>query len=169
MATFSGHICWTLGWRGENTPERAKMRCPPGGRHVSTYQAEGLHAVRPYLVVGDADAAIKFYATVFDAVEIERHTTPNGGVGHAKFRIGESIIEIGETPAAAGRDAPQLPSVGLRLYVPDVDEAFARATAAGATGDAPSDRPDQGTRAASVYDPFGLTWWLATPLNQASR
>ena len=135
---------------------------------MSSYQADGLHAVRPYLVVGDGDAAINFYAAVFEAVELERHSTPSGGVGHAKFRIGESIIEIGETPDVAGRDALRLPSVGLRLYVGDVDETFARATGAGAVGDAPRDRPDQGTRAATVYDPFGITWWLAMPLNTAS-
>jgi PhnB protein len=144
------------------------MRCRVWGeQHMSGYQSAGLHAVRPYLVVGDAAAAIVFYASVFDAVEIERHATPSGGVGHAKLQIGDSIVELGEAPAAAGREAARLPSVGLRLYVADVDDTFARAVAAGASGDAPSDRPDQGTRAASVYDPFGLTWWLATPLATA--
>ena len=51
--------------------------------------------------------------------------------------------------------------MGLRLYLPDVDATYARAISAGATGDPPSDRPQQGVRGATVHDPFGLTWWLA--------
>lgn len=129
----------------------------------SEYEGVGLRALRPYLIVGNADGAIDFYRRAFDATELERHTTSTGGVAHAKLRIGEAIIEIGEHPDAGGRGAERLPRVGLRLYVADVDETYARALAAGATGDAPSDRP-QGSRAASVYDPFGLTWWLAATI-----
>jgi PhnB protein len=125
--------------------------------------ARAFRAVRPYLIVGNADEAIDFYRRVFQATELERHATPTGGVGHAKLRIGETIIEIGEHPDAKGRVAERLPRVGLRLYVADVDETYARALAAGATGGAPSDRLPR-TRAASVYDPFGLTWWLAATI-----
>ncbi len=131
---------------------------------MSEFQGVGLNTVRPYLVVGDASAAIGFYSQVFDAVELERHVTPAGGVGHAKIRIGDAIIEIGEHPSAVGRVGLQLPPLGLRLYVADVDDTFRRAVAAGATGDAPADRPEQETRAGSIYDPWGLTWWIATTL-----
>lgn len=127
----------------------------------SQYESFDARAVRPYLVVEDAAAAIAFYGRVFAAEEIERHTTPSGGVGHAKLRLGESILELGEHPDAAGRAAERLPRVGLRLYVPDIDATYARAIAAGATGEPPSDRPQQGVRGATVHDPFGLTWWLA--------
>jgi PhnB protein len=136
---------------------------------VSAYEPVGLSSVRPYLVVGDAASAIEFYERAFDAVELERHRTPAGGVGHAKVRIGDAIIEMGEHPSATGRELSQLPPVGLRLYVVDVDETFRRAVAAGATGEAPTDRPAQGTRGATVYDPWGLTWWLSTPLAATSE
>jgi PhnB protein len=132
----------------------------------SAYEGADLRAVRPYIIVGNADEAIAFYRRVFAATELERYTTPTGGVGHAKLRIGETIVEIGEHPDAKGRAAERLPRVGLRLYVADVadvDDTYARALAAGATGDVPSNRP-QGTRAASVYDPFGITWWLAAAI-----
>jgi PhnB protein len=129
----------------------------------SEYEPVGLRAVRPYLIVDDADAAMMFYRHVFDATELERHPTPSGGIGHAKLRIGETIIELGEHPQAAGRSVEQVPRVGLRLYVADVDDTYARASAAGATGDPPSNRIP-GTRSASVHDPFGLTWWLAAVL-----
>ena len=139
----------------------------PTGQYVlvaniprSEYEGADLRALRPYLIVSDAAAAMDFDCHVFEATELERHTTPVGGIGHAKLRIGETIIEMGEHPRANGRVAEPVPRVGLRLYVADVDETYPRALAAGATGDAPSERPP-GTRGASVYDPFGLTWWLA--------
>src|SRR5689334_19527508 len=103
----------------------------------SQYEGVGLWAVRPYLIVGDADRAIGFYRSVFGASELERHPTPAGGVGHAKLQIGESIVEIGEHPDADGRAAERLPRIGLRLYVTDVDDTYVRAIAAGATGDPP--------------------------------
>jgi PhnB protein len=130
----------------------------------SQYESSDLCGVRPYLLVGDAAAAIEFYRCVFAAEELERHSTPNGGIGHAKIRIGDTILEIGEHPEAVGRPSEQLPRIGLRLYVDSVDETFAQAVEAGATGEAPTDRPNQGSRGATVYDPFGLTWWIATPL-----
>jgi len=130
-------------------------------KKLSEYESFDHPAVRPYLIVGDAAAAIEFYCRVFAAEEIERHTTPRGGIGHAKLRLGETIVELGEHPDAVGRDAERLPRVGLRLYLPDVDATYARAISAGATGDPPSDRPQQGVRGATVHDPFGLTWWLA--------
>jgi PhnB protein len=129
----------------------------------SQFESPDLRAARPYLIVSDAAAAIDFYTVVFEAEELERHITPSGGVGHAKLRFGESIVELGEHPDARDRDREHIPRVGLRLYVADVDDTYARALAAGATGDAPSERPP-GTRAASVYDPYGLTWWLAAKI-----
>lgn len=125
----------------------------------SEFEGPDLRAVRPYLIVSDAAAAIDFYTAAFGASELERHRTPTGGVGHAKFRIGETILEIGEHPSAANRSAEPLPRVGLRLYVDDVGVTYERAIAGGATGDAPSERLP-GTRSATVLDPFGLTWWV---------
>jgi len=127
----------------------------------SRYEGVDLRAVRPYLIVGDANAAIAFYERVFDAEEIERFATPGGGVGHVKLRIGESIVELGEHPDARGRPIERLPRIGLRLYVADADSTYARAIAAGATGEAPSNRLAH-VRSATVHDPFGLTWWIAS-------
>ena len=135
---------------------------------MSEYERHGLSTVRPYLIVGDANAAIRFYARAFDAVELERHTTPAGGVGHAKLRIGDAIVELGEHSSARDRAHETLPAIGLRLYVTDTDQAFQRALDAGGQGDPPADRPDQGSRTATIYDPYGLTWWIATPLHSAS-
>jgi PhnB protein len=120
----------------------------------------GLQAVRPYLTVSSAD--VRRLVPPRLPGDEPSATTPSGHRSR-EARIGDSIIEIGEHPDASGRSAERLPRVGLRLYVADVDETYARALAAGATGDAPSNRL-QGSRAASAYDPFGLTWWLAATI-----
>ncbi len=133
-------------------------------RPESHYESGALRGVRPYLIVSDAAAAMDFYRTSFGATELERHATPDCGIGHAKIRIGETILELGEHPSAEGRNAPSIPAVGLRLYVEDVDATHRRAIAAGATGTQPTERPP-GTRSATIYDPFGLTWWLAARLD----
>jgi PhnB protein len=132
---------------------------------MSEYEPVGLQAVRPYLIVVDAAAAIDFYRRAFAAEEIERHTDPAGHVAHAKLRVGDTILEMGQHPDAGGREPEPLPRVGLRLYVKNVDDTYAQALAAGATGTPPSDRP-QGSRAASVFDPYGLTWWLAATIEE---
>jgi hypothetical protein len=91
----------------------------------SEYEGVGLRAVRPYLIVGDAHAAIDFYRRAFNATELELHPTPSGGVGHAKLRISETIVELGEHPDARDRVVEVPPRVGLRLYVADVDRTYA--------------------------------------------
>ena len=107
------------------------------GSQQPDYESIGLRAVRPYLIVNNADAAIDFYCRVFEASELERHTTPAGGVAHAKLQIGETILEMGEHSDAGNREVQRLPRVGLRLYVTDVDDTYVRGLVAGATGDAP--------------------------------
>ena len=84
-------------------------------------------------------------------------------VGHAELRIGEAVIMLG-TPCdeTALRNPDAHPSVGLHLYVNDVDAQFKQAVDAGAS--AVSEPQDQfyGDRSASVKDPFGHLWFLAT-------
>ena len=128
----------------------------------SEFEPIGLQAIRPYLIVGEAQTAITFYQDVFGAEEVERHTTSGGGIGHAKLRFGDTLLELGEHTTAAGRDPEDLPRVGLRLYVTDLDGTYERAIESGATGDPPTDRLP-GVRSATIRDPFGLTWWLAMP------
>lgn len=125
------------------------------------YVKDGLTAVTPFLLVPDVPAAITFYVRIFGATEVRRDPGPIGTVQHALLRIDDAPIELGQHADTARGDLKVLPPVGVHLYVPDVDALHRRAVAAGATATQPTDMP-YGDREATVVDPFGITWWIAT-------
>ena len=124
---------------------------------------EGYHSITPYLGIQQAAEAIEFYKKAFGATQVMRLDMPDGRVGHAELRIGDSSLMLG-TPCdqMALRNPDEHTSIGLHLYVEDVDAQFQRAVDAGAT--VVSEPKDQfyGDRSASVKDPFGHLWFLAT-------
>ena len=124
---------------------------------------DGYHSLTPYMGIDKAGEAIKFYKKAFGATQVMRLDMPDGRVGHAELRIGDSSLMLG-TPCdqMALRNPDEHTSIGLHLYVEDVDAQFQRAVDAGAT--AVSEPKDQfyGDRSASVKDPFGHLWFLAT-------
>ena len=89
---------------------------------------EGYHSVTPYLVVQGAGKLIDFMKAAFDAQEIVRMSMPDGSIGHAEMRIGNSMIMIGEA-----RDQWKAMPTSLYLYLEDVDAVYARAVSAGGT------------------------------------
>jgi uncharacterized glyoxalase superfamily protein PhnB len=118
---------------------------------------EGYPAVSPYLIAKDAAALLEFMEKAFDAKETFRMDAPDGSVSHAEVRIGDSVVMVGE----AGAAWPARPSA-INLYVPDVDATYRAAVAAGATSkDEPADQ-FYGDRRATVVDPAGNQWFIAT-------
>ncbi|MBI6659404.1 VOC family protein [Pseudomonas carnis] len=124
---------------------------------------DGYHSLTPYMGIDKAGEAIDFYKKAFGATQVMRLDMPDGRVGHAELRIGDSSLMLG-TPCdqMALRNPDEHTSIGLHLYVEDVDAQFQRAVDAGAT--VVSEPKDQfyGDRSASVKDPFGHLWFLAT-------
>lgn len=124
---------------------------------------DGYHILTPYMGIDKAGEAIEFYKKAFGATQVMRLDMPDGRVGHAELRIGDSSLMLG-TPCdqMALRNPDEHTSIGLHLYVEDVDAQFQRAVDAGAT--VVSEPKDQfyGDRSASVKDPFGHLWFLAT-------
>jgi PhnB protein len=55
---------------------------------------EGFHTVTPYLCVKDAAGAIEFYQNAFGAAEALRLPMPDGRIGHAEMRIGDSFVML---------------------------------------------------------------------------
>lgn len=56
---------------------------------------EGYHSITPYLGIQQAAEAIDFYKKAFNASEVMRLTMPDGNIGHAELRIGDSAIMLG--------------------------------------------------------------------------
>lgn len=126
---------------------------------ASTSPREGYATITPYIRVREAGLA-DFLARVFGAVETFAARGPAGGM-HREVRVGDSMLMIGE--GGPGGVMPIRPSE-LHVYVQDVDAAFQRALAAGATSlGEPANRP-YGERAGFVRDAFGNHWFIATHL-----
>lgn len=126
---------------------------------------EGYHTVTPYLTVRDAAAALDFYQRAFDAHESFRMADPDGRIGHAEMRIGDSPIMLSDEYPDMGALSPE--TVGgipmtIHLYVEDVDALVGRAVDAGAKLERPVVNHFYGDRAGLLTDPFGFKWWIAT-------
>jgi PhnB protein len=98
---------------------------------------DGFHTITPHLTVRDAKRALEFYKQAFDAEVLHVAPAPGGKVMHASLKIGDSMLMLNdEFPEYGGQLAPTASSgssVALHIYLEDVDAAFARAVAAGAT------------------------------------
>lgn len=131
----------------------------------------GYHTVNAYLTVQDGPAAIVFYQKAFGMEVGFRLDAPSGKVGHAELRLGDSTIMLSdEMPGGVCRSPHALggTTVTLFLYVPDVDQTFNRAVAAGARVVMPVEDMFWGDRFGSVTDPFGHNWGLATHMEDLS-
>ncbi len=126
---------------------------------------EGYHSVTPYLVVTNAAEAIAFYHQAFGATELFRLPMPDGKIGHAEIKIGDSQIMLAEEFPEMGVRSPQAfggTAVSLALYVEDADTVFDRAVFAGATTERPVQDQFYGDRCGTLLDPFGHRWTVAT-------
>ena len=125
----------------------------------------GYHSVTPYLVVKGAARAIDYYKDVFGAKELMRFPGPGGKVGHAEIKIGDSTVMLADEHPEMGARAPESfggSPLSLLLYVEDVDAIFKKAVAGGAKVLKPLQDQFYGDRSATVTDPFGHIWTIAT-------
>jgi len=121
------------------------------------------HAVIAHIMVDDAVAAINFYQKAFGAQKGLDITTPDGNVIHAEIVIGQSLIMIGNVSAPFS--SPRTlgaSSVGLHVYVNNVDSITERAKQYGADElQSPQDM-FYGARQSIVRDPYGHVWVFLT-------
>ncbi len=126
---------------------------------------DGYHSITPYLIIKGAAAAIDFYKQAFGALELMRMAQPDGRVGHAELKIGDSVImladEFPELQTVGPKTLGNSP-VGILLYVDDVDTVFAKALSLGATVNKPLADQFYGDRNGTVIDPFGHKGTIAT-------
>ena len=121
---------------------------------INTYRT-----VTPYLVVADADTELKFLETAFGASQSQCRRNPDGTVMHAEIRIGDCLLMLGQ---AGAQWKPR--EAAFYLWVPNVDEVYGRALAAGAASESAPENKPYGQRNAGVVDPSGMTWWIGSPI-----
>jgi len=132
---------------------------------------EGYHTLSPYFTVRDAVRAIEFYKQAFGAQERGLMKGPDGKVMHAELKIGNSIVMLADEFPEFGAVAPESggnTSMGLHIYVDNVDQAFDRAVKAGAKVEMPVSDQFWGDRYGKLRDPFGHKWSIATHVKDMS-
>jgi PhnB protein len=136
------------------TPEGGRMP-GEGVPHIRP----GFRMVTPYLVAENGLALMDFVKSAFGAEESLRVEMPTGV--HGEVRIGDSTLMLGG--GIPGRKFPGSAQPGaLHMYVEDADAVYRQALKAGAKSvDEPVDH-DYGERSATVQDPAGNLWYLAT-------
>jgi uncharacterized glyoxalase superfamily protein PhnB len=124
-------------------------------------------AVTVYLCAQDAASAIDFYRAAFGAEETMRMTADDGRIGHAEITILGNTVMLSDEHPEIGVVSPQSlggTPVTLHLQVDDVDAVYARAVAAGATGEREPSDQFHGNRNAVLRDPSGHRWMLTQPI-----
>jgi len=132
----------------------------------------GFHTVTPSLIVRNAAEAIEFYKKALGAQELMRMAGPDGKIGHAELKIGDSIIFLTDENPSMGCKSPQTlggTAGSLHLYVEDVDKAFQRAIDVGGKVTMPVADMFWGDRFGNFVDPYGHNWGLSTRTQELTQ
>ena len=105
------------------------------------------------MTVTGAAKLIDFLKQGFGATETFRHDRPDGTVGHAEVKIGDSPVMLAE---AGGEFKPK--PANLFLYVTDIDAVYKRAIQAGGTSTAEPTTQFYGDRTYRALDIEGHVW-----------
>ena len=138
-----------------------------------SYIPKDYNSVTPYLVVKGAAQAIDYYKKVFGATEVMRMPGPDGKIGHAELKIGNSYIMLADENPSMGQGHSSATAMGgspvsLYVYLPDVDQVVQRATAGGAKVLKPVEDQFYGDRSGFIQDPFGHLWGVATHIEDVA-
>ena len=120
--------------------------------------APQMQAVNTYLAVANVSASIEFLEKAFGFARGVVLPGADGQPRYAEMRHGGSVVMLvpkGDATTATGGTA------ALYTYVGDVDKALTKARSAGAGTAEAEDKP-WGDRTATVTDPDGYRWVLAT-------
>jgi PhnB protein len=126
---------------------------------------EGFHSLTPFLVIAEPEKTFDFYEKGLGATRKYVKKTPDGKVMHAEFVIGDCSVmfseEMPETGCIAPKESKQRTSA-VWFYVDNVDEVYSRAIAAGGKSEQEPMDAFWGDRLATVIDPSGHVWHIAT-------
>jgi len=123
------------------------------------------------LTVKDTSRALEFYTEALGAEEVFRMPSPDGGVAHAEFMIGNTRIYISDESKEWHAYAMPEGATAACLFsimTDDCDRSYDRAVKAGT--DSLSEPKNQfwGTRSAIIKDPFGYRWSFSQRIENVS-
>ena len=139
------------------------VKDPGGNTWYITTHGSGEHiaantpSIVPVFLVQNAEKYVEFLKQSFDAREVFMLKDPQGKIRVVNLRVGNSILSGGEVHGEF-QAAPFL----LHMYVPDTDSVYANALRHGATSIRGLEDAPYGDRTATVQDPSGNLWSLAT-------
>lgn len=117
----------------------------------------------PFLFYENPGDAIEWLTHAFGATERFRLTLSNGAVAHAEIEIGRAVIMIGNV-GPRNQQEPRSVRSAVYVFVPNVQDHFAHAHAAGARiVESPRDQPF-GARIYVAEDCEGHEWYFAQHL-----
>jgi PhnB protein len=117
----------------------------------------------PILATIHGNRLYAFLEQAFEAELLDRHDTPGGEPAYMTGRIGDSVISV-MRPTEGGQ--PTLRT--FYVYVPDVELVHRRALQAGARSVQEPADVVHGDRMATVIDPFGNQFTVASHIEQIS-
>jgi PhnB protein len=124
---------------------------------------DGYHTITPYLTVDDPGALINFLQQAFEAKLGEVTKDDQGNIRHAEVRIGDSMVLTGKA-----RDQWKSRPGTFYLYVPNCDEVYKKALAAGGMSVQELTDHFYGDRSGAVRDSQGNDWWIASHVEDVS-
>jgi PhnB protein len=122
-------------------------------------------AVSAALTVSDIPAAMSFYQTAFGFAKRAIMNGPDGKPVHAELTLRGTTLMLGPENDAMGRRSAKTVGASpatLYIYVENVDKVVDKATKLGAASQGPVMDMFWGDRCATVVDPDGYSWMVAT-------
>jgi PhnB protein len=117
----------------------------------------------PILATTQANQLYAFLEKAFEAKLLDRHDTPSGEPAYMTVRIGDSVFSV-MRPLEGGQPTHS----AFYVYVADVDLVHRRAVDAGARSVQEPGDVVHGDRMATLIDPFGNQWTIASRIEQIS-
>ena len=117
----------------------------------------------PILATTQANQLYAFLEKAFEAKLLDRYDTPSGEPAYMTVRIGDSVFAV-MRPLEGGQPTRS----AFYVYVAEVDLVHRRAVEAGAQSVQEPGDVVHGDRMATVIDPFGNQWTIASRIEQIS-
>jgi PhnB protein len=124
------------------------------------YKPKGYSSLSPYLIVEDAARLAGLLQTIFHAQGTRKFLREDGKIMHLELLIDDSVLMLADATASY---PPQRST--LHVYVPDSDQVYAKAIAAGCRAiEAPKQQDGDPDKRGTFEDFAGNLWSVSTQL-----